>query len=228
MVVAAVAAGAFAAATAGHTLQNVVGSDSSGADVTPLANAYDASGIGGSTLLAAPRVLPVERSADASAEVRKLKESKQVTNARKAREAEAARKAREEALRPKTVKPTQGRLTSGFGARWGAMHAGIDLAAPMGTPIVSVADGTVIEAGPASGFGYWIRILHDDGNVTVYGHMYSGSVSEGQRVKAGEQIATIGNNGFSTGPHLHFEVWTGDNGTKIDPISWLAERGVNL
>lgn len=227
VLVAAVAAGAFAAATAGPTLQSFV-IDTSDADVTPLANAYDASGLGGDVLMAAPKVLPTEGTSDAGAEVRKLTDSQQITKARKHREAEAARKAREEALRPKTVKPTLGVLTSGFGARWGTNHNGIDLAAPIGTPIVAAADGVVIEAGAASGFGIWVRILHDDGSVTVYGHMYDYSVYEGQQVKAGEQIATVGSNGQSTGPHLHFEVWTGDDGTKIDPLSWLRSRGVNI
>ncbi|MGH3468510.1 MAG: M23 family metallopeptidase, partial [Thermocrispum sp.] len=157
--------------------------------------------------------------------------AQKVTDARKEREAEAAREAREareEAMRPDVVAPAQGRLTSGFGARWGTTHYGLDIANSIGTPIVAAADGTVIEAGPASGFGNWVRIQHDDGTVTVYGHMYTYSVAEGQRVKAGEQIAEIGNAGQSTGPHLHFEVWLGENGTKIDPLSWLTENGVNL
>src|SRR5690606_3422055 len=66
-----------------------------------------------------------------------------------------------QAYRPKFVAPTHGTLTSGFGPRWGTMHRGIDIANALGTPIVSVADGTVIEAGPASGFGLWVRIRHD-------------------------------------------------------------------
>lgn len=228
MVVAAVAAGAFAAATAGQTLQ---GPRTSSEDVTPLANAADASalfGVGGPAQYAAPELLPISRTVDADAEVRKLTESQQVTKARKKREAEAARRAAEEAARPDFVKPTVGVLTSMFGARWGTSHYGIDIAAPIGTPIYSVADGTVLEAGPASGFGLWVRILHDDGSVTVYGHMNSYSVSEGQQVKAGEQIAEVGNRGQSTGPHLHFEVWTGDDGMKIDPLAWLARHGVSF
>lgn len=227
MVVAAVAAGAFAAATAGQSLQ----ARSSSAEVAPLANAADASGLlgmGGGSQVAAPELLPVGRSVDADAEVRKLTESQQVTKARKKREAEAARRAAEEAARPDWVKPTIGVLTSMFGARWGTSHYGIDLAAPIGTPIYSAGDGTVLEAGSASGFGLWVRIQHDDGTVTVYGHMNSYSVSEGQRVKAGEKIAEVGNRGQSTGPHLHFEVWTGEDGMKIDPLNWLASHGVNL
>ncbi|QIS06281.1 peptidoglycan DD-metalloendopeptidase family protein [Nocardia brasiliensis] len=130
-------------------------------------------------------------------------------------------------LRPLFTKFAAGNFTSGFGARWGVQHLGIDVAGPIGTPIVAVADGTVIEAGPASGFGMWVRLLHDDGTVTIYGHIDTATVSQGQRVMAGDQIATIGNRGFSTGPHCHFEVWL--NGTdKIDPVPWLATRGISL
>nr|WP_330228417.1 peptidoglycan DD-metalloendopeptidase family protein [Nocardia sp. NBC_00508] len=120
-----------------------------------------------------------------------------------------------------------GNFTSGFGARWGVQHLGIDIAGPIGTPIYAVADGTVIEAGPAAGFGMWVRLLHDDGTVTIYGHIDTATVSQGQRVLAGDQIATMGNRGFSTGPHCHFEVWL--NGVdKVDPLPWLASRGISL
>ncbi len=88
-------------------------------------------------------------------------------------------------------------------------------------------DGTVIEAGPASGFGLWVRVQHADGTVTVYGHVNEIIANAGTQVKAGDLIATIGNRGQSTGPHLHFEVWL--NGSqKIDPQGWLAERGITL
>ncbi|MFD4355114.1 M23 family metallopeptidase [Nocardia sp. NPDC058519] len=130
-------------------------------------------------------------------------------------------------LRPLFAKFTSGNYTSGYGARWGVQHLGIDVAGPIGTPIYAVADGTVIEAGPASGFGMWVRVLHDDGTVTIYGHIDTATVSQGERVMAGDQIATMGNRGFSTGPHCHFEVWL--NGTdKIDPVPWLATRGISL
>lgn len=130
-------------------------------------------------------------------------------------------------LRPLFTRFASGNFTSGFGARWGVQHLGIDVAAPIGTPIYAVADGTVLEAGPASGFGMWVRLLHDDGTVTIYGHIDTATVSQGQRVMAGDQIATVGNRGFSTGPHCHFEVWL--NGVdKIDPVPWLASRGISL
>ncbi|MFI6868263.1 M23 family metallopeptidase [Nocardia sp. NPDC050406] len=130
-------------------------------------------------------------------------------------------------LRPLFTRFANGNFTSGFGARWGVQHLGIDVAAPIGTPIYAVADGTVIEAGPASGFGMWVRLLHDDGTVTIYGHIDTATVSQGERVMAGDQIATVGNRGFSTGPHCHFEVWL--NGVdKVDPVPWLASRGISL
>lgn len=140
----------------------------------------------------------------------------------------AARVAADLASRaPETVKPTNGVFTSGFEVRWGTMHKGIDLAAPLGTPIVAAQSGTVIDAGPASGFGNWVRIKHDDGTITVYGHMQTIDVTVGQIVTAGQKIAGVGNLGFSTGPHCHFEVYP-DGTNAIDPAGWLAERGVTL
>lgn len=122
--------------------------------------------------------------------------------------------------------PAKGAFTSGFGSRWGTMHRGIDIAAPIGSPIYAVADGTVVEAGPAQGFGLWVRIRHDDGTISIYGHMYDFFVSQGERVPAGMQIARIGNRGDSTGPHLHFEIV--QNGQHVDPQAWLAMHGLRL
>ncbi|MFD6163446.1 peptidoglycan DD-metalloendopeptidase family protein [Nocardia sp. NPDC060256] len=130
-------------------------------------------------------------------------------------------------LRPLFMKFTSGTFTSGYGMRWGALHPGVDVAAPIGTPIVAVEDGTVISSGPAEGFGMWVRLLGDDGTITVYGHINTSLVNVGQRVMAGDQIATVGNRGEATGPHCHFEVWL--NGTnRIDPLPWLATRGISL
>lgn len=138
-------------------------------------------------------------------------------------------KADEEARKPKIVvsKPTEGILTSGYGMRWGSLHAGVDLANAIGTPILSVMDGTVIDSGPASGYGNWIRIKHDDGSMSVYGHMETLDVKVGDRVKAGQKIAGMGNRGFSTGPHLHFEIHP-DGNAAVDPVPWFNERGINI
>ena len=119
------------------------------------------------------------------------------------------------------------RLTSGFGNRWGTLHAGIDFAAPIGTHEHAVMDGVVVRAGAASGFGLAVYVQHENGDVTVYGHMQEILVAEGQRVRAGDTIALLGNRGQSTGPHLHFEVHAGGiDGARIDPLPWLRERGV--
>ncbi len=124
------------------------------------------------------------------------------------------------------VQPTVGRFTSGFGARWGRSHNGIDIAGPIGTPIYSVADGVVEEAGPASGFGLVVKVRHADGTESVYGHVNQMFVEVGDEITAGQQIAEIGNRGQSTGPHLHFEVRQPD-GTPMEPRSWLQEHGVD-
>ncbi|MEU1984129.1 peptidoglycan DD-metalloendopeptidase family protein [Nocardia sp. NPDC019395] len=136
-------------------------------------------------------------------------------------------RAEEAKYRPLFASFASGSYTSGFGARWGVQHLGVDVAGPIGTPIYAVADGEVIDAGPASGFGMWVRLQHADGTITVYGHVDTTTVSVGEYVLAGDQIATMGNRGFSTGPHCHFEVWLGGS-NKVDPIPWLATRGISL
>ena len=127
--------------------------------------------------------------------------------------------------RPAFVQPVAGFLTSSYGPRWGTHHNGIDIGANMGTPILSAADGVVIDAGPASGFGLWVRVQHTDGTITVYGHVDTFVVNVGQPVLAGELIATVGNRGQSTGPHLHLEVWN-PAGYQVDPLIWLHDSGV--
>jgi murein DD-endopeptidase MepM/ murein hydrolase activator NlpD len=128
---------------------------------------------------------------------------------------------------PLFVMPTRGIFTSNFGYRWGVLHAGIDIANSIGTPIVAVSDGVVIDAGPTAGYGMWVKLRHADGTVTLYGHVNTTTVSIGERVMAGDQIATMGNRGNSTGPHLHFEVLLGGT-NRVDPVPWLAKRGVSV
>lgn len=129
------------------------------------------------------------------------------------------------------VEPGTTSYTSGFGERWGTQHQGVDLAGPVGTPILAALDGTVVESGTASGFGHWIVI---DSNVdgkpvsTVYGHMFENGLlaKSGQQVKAGDHIADIGNDGESTGAHLHFEYWNGgrlQGGAAVDPVAVLPQ-----
>ncbi len=128
------------------------------------------------------------------------------------------------------VMPSSGRISSCYGARWGTTHNGMDIAAPIGTPIYAAHSGVVKRAGTATGFGYAVYILGDDGAVTVYGHVNRYFVSVGERVSAGEHIAEVGNRGQSTGPHLHFEVHP--NGAMysgaVNPAQWLRNRGVGV
>ena len=133
------------------------------------------------------------------------------------------------ARKPRTVLPTEGTLTTCFCRRWGTMHYGLDLAAPLGTPIRAATDGVVVRAGRASGYGNAVYIQDADGNVHIYGHMRYYSVSAGDIVTAGEQIAKVGNEGQSTGPHLHYEIHRGGmDGRPTDPATYLAERGVSI
>ncbi|MCG7276051.1 M23 family metallopeptidase [Corynebacterium singulare] len=167
---------------------------------------------------------------DAAPQILAIAESKPVEDLSaqldKAIQAADARAAADEANRaPSVARPAEGVFTSGFGTRWGSFHSGIDIANAVGTPILSVMDGTVIDSGPASGFGQWIRIKHDDGSMSVYGHMQTLDVAVGERVHAGQKIAGMGSEGFSTGSHLHFEIHPTGEGA-VDPIPWLAERGV--
>lgn len=167
----------------------------------------------------APQVLNVAAPADLGQFTNLLSKGQKFAQERAAEETAK--------MRPLFSTFSTGTFTSGFGARWGTQHLGVDLANAIGTPILAVADGTVIDAGPAQGFGMWVRLKHADGTITVYGHIDSATVAVGQHVMAGDEIAKMGNRGFSTGPHCHFEVWL--NGTdKIDPLPWLASRGISL
>jgi murein DD-endopeptidase MepM/ murein hydrolase activator NlpD len=130
---------------------------------------------------------------------------------------------------PHTVLPAQGSLSTCFCMRWGTFHYGIDLAAPLGTPIYAATDGVVLRAGPATGFGNAIYIEDTDGDTEVYGHMKYYSVKAGQVVHAGDQIAKVGSEGESTGPHLHFQIDHGSEyGKPINPVPWLQARGVTV
>jgi murein DD-endopeptidase MepM/ murein hydrolase activator NlpD len=111
------------------------------------------------------------------------------------------------------------RFTSPFGYRWGRLHAGVDLAGPVGTPIYSPGDGTVIKAGWESGYGNMVRIQHDFGIVTVYGHMSKIHAKQGQKISRGDRIGDMGNTGRSTGPHLHYEIRV--DGSPINPMTFI-------
>ena len=119
--------------------------------------------------------------------------------------------------------PAQGVLTSGYGWRWGRMHKGIDIAAPIGTPIVAAAPGEVITAGwNSGGYGYLVEVRHDDGSITLYAHNNRILVQKGQYVSQGQQLAEMGSTGYSTGPHLHFEIHPAGDGA-VNPMAYLPQ-----
>jgi murein DD-endopeptidase MepM/ murein hydrolase activator NlpD len=115
--------------------------------------------------------------------------------------------------------------TSGFGWRWGRLHAGEDFAAPVGTNLVSMSTGTVTFAGQESGYGNLVKIRYWDGTVSYYGHMSRILVTEGEGVEPGEVVGRSGNTGHSTGPHLHLEIHP-DGGAAVNPLPWLADHKI--
>ena len=114
-----------------------------------------------------------------------------------------------------SIWPTRGFVTSGFGMRWGRMHEGLDIANRPGTPIYAPADGIVTFTGIRGGYGKFVVVSHGFGYETAYGHLYSIDVKEGDYIRRGDFIGTIGNTGRTTGPHLHYEVHV--NGVPVNP-----------
>jgi len=127
---------------------------------------------------------------------------------------------------PTYIKPLSGgRLSSTFGKRTAPVrgastyHEGIDWSTPVGTPIVASSSGTVARAGWASGYGYVVYINHADGKQTRYAHLSKVLCSVGQYVNQGDRIASSGNTGRSSGPHVHFEILI--NGSQVNPLNYL-------
>lgn len=120
--------------------------------------------------------------------------------------------------------PARGVLTSGYGWRWGRMHQGIDIAAPVGTPVFAAASGVIEFSGwNSGGYGNMVDIRHPDGSKTRYAHNSRNLVRVGQAVEQGQQIALMGSTGYSTGPHVHFEVHLPNRGT-VNPVALLPNR----
>jgi murein DD-endopeptidase MepM/ murein hydrolase activator NlpD len=117
------------------------------------------------------------------------------------------------------IRPIGGAFTSPFGMRWGRLHAGIDLAAPVGTPIRAAAAGRVILMAPNGGYGNYTCIDHGRSISTCYAHQSRFGTRRGASVMQGQVIGYVGNTGNSTGPHLHFEVRI--SGKPVDPMDYL-------
>jgi murein DD-endopeptidase MepM/ murein hydrolase activator NlpD len=124
-----------------------------------------------------------------------------------------------------SIWPTQGFLTSGFGWRRspfsgsGSMHKGLDISNRIGTPVLAPARGTVSFAGQDGSYGLCLMIDHGNNIVTRYAHLQRTIAQAGQYVQRGDVIATLGNTGRSTGPHLHYEVIVG--GIPVDPMRYI-------
>jgi murein DD-endopeptidase MepM/ murein hydrolase activator NlpD len=123
---------------------------------------------------------------------------------------------------PQYVRPVPGPVTQWYGS-----HPGIDIAPPYGTPIGAAHAGVVTFVGEDDGYGMHVEVAQVDGFVTTYSHMSGYTVNVGQLVKAGQQLGMVGSTGWSTGPHLHFEVHLPD-GSRTDPAAWLFMHGVVL
>ena len=164
---------------------------------------------------------PIGHAQDASAEAEQLAESQQITGQQSVDT--APRRTTDATF----AAPARGTVVATFGGQYGSFHYGIDIRNAKDTPIVAAADGVIIDAGPSDGFGLWVKEQLPDGTTLVYARMDTYSVQLGQHVTAGEQIAKMGDRGFGDTYTLHFEVWDSD-GKKIDPESWLNQRGVTV
>lgn len=126
-----------------------------------------------------------------------------------------------------TLMPAKGWITSYYGHRMSPysgkvkMHEGLDVGAPIGTSVFAPADGLVTFAGAKSGFGIIVQVDHGYGIETIFAHSQMARVKKGQKIKRGTVIAQVGNTGYSTGPHLHYEVRV--NGTPVDPLYFILD-----
>jgi murein DD-endopeptidase MepM/ murein hydrolase activator NlpD len=126
------------------------------------------------------------------------------------------------------------RITSGFGMRhhpvsgFTRMHQGIDFAAPVGTPVVAAADGTVLTVGPRNAYGRTVELRHPGGTETLYAHLssFAPGLAPGQQVRQGQLIGRVGNTGLSSGPHLHYEISQG--GRPVNPAAARSAGGARL
>jgi murein DD-endopeptidase MepM/ murein hydrolase activator NlpD len=225
------AATVAAFAVSGVNVPNAIGDSGETDRTTPVAYTLDPDAV------RQPAVTAVElrkRIAAQEAErVSRIREKKVAARAARIKARKVAREraaAAREAARPKWVAPVSGyRLSAGFGESsylWSTVHTGQDFAAPYGTAVRSVGDGTIVFAGWDGSYGNKIAVQHPDGTVTWYAHM-SALVRTGGTVEAGDVIGAVGSTGNSTGNHLHLEVRPGD-GDPIEPMGWLRGHGVRV
>jgi len=154
-----------------------------------------------------------------------------VQRAARTRAVQKASRLRREHL-PWTLPVESYHLTGRFGQngdRWSSFHHGLDFAAPEGSPVYAVAAGTIISAGwDDAAYGRRIKVLHDDGTVTLYAHL-SGFARRSGEVGVGTVIGYVGSTGNATGPHLHLEIRPdgGSLDSSIDPDEWLRDKGLD-
>ena len=200
------------------------------ANLDPIDPSVQAAGIGGPTLAPRP-LLPTESPAmrrtqdirvDLNALIRRA--NLLASSFEEAKDSLASHSQRLAAT--PSIMPTQGWLTSAFSSmrehpilHIARPHEGIDVTAPMGSPIEAPAAGTVTDAGWESGYGNTVTIDHGYGVVTKFAHCSKLLVRTGQHVSRGTKIALVGNTGLATGPHLHYEVHV--NGRPVDPLKYV-------
>jgi len=128
-------------------------------------------------------------------------------------------------LQPLWINPIEGIISSPGGLRYNPVtgrrefHDGIDIAAPIGTPIVAPKDGIVLAVGTSATYGRYLRLGHPDGYISFFAHLYATVAQEGDILRQGERIAYSGNTGRSTGPHLHYGIFR--DGQFVDPINYV-------
>ena len=144
-----------------------------------------------------------------------------------ARAKAAAARAKAEREGKRWVKAIRsGRITSGYGLRWGKTHDGLDVGAPTGTPLYAMSKGTVVLSDNVFSFGNKIEIRYWDGTVSWYGHLSRRDVTTGDTVMPGDQVGLVGNTGHSFGSHLHIEIHPTGGDNPVDPFPWLKSKGI--
>ena len=199
------------------------------ANVDPIDPQVHAVGIGG-PLLAEPPVPPsgelLGRAGQVRVDLNALIRRANLLSASFKEAGDSLSQHRERLAATPSIMPTSGWLTSAFSRmrshpilHVARAHEGLDVSAPMGTPIEAPAKGTIVEAGWEAGYGNTVTIDHGYGIVTKFAHASRILVTKGQRVDRGQRIALVGNTGLSTGPHLHYEVHV--NGRPVNPMRYI-------